>query len=544
MFPIKSINSERPRAEARAQVFDRDFKWIVGIVVLTLAVLMALAIRADAQEEKRVLNLSLNQARELALKKSFDIQIQALSTESAYANLLGSYGIYNFSLTESFQYNKTQERGITSFRGSATNAQSLNSALSRKIFTGADISTYLNMRRSGSNSITSSLNPQFNNSWNISVNQPILKNFGKTATERQIMISRNSLKIDEASFESQVIRTLVDLEGRYWDLGSAYDALKVSEDALQLAKDQLEINRIKVEVGSLPEIEITAAEERVAAREAELVDARAFLERAQDNLKQAIVSEEWEITIVPTDELHEPTPQEYNFRDYLEQAYKNRQELKQLDLQVENNNISISFARNQLLPQVDIVADVSLYSFGGTFTPNQFAPAPPEGLPLGFTSTLRDVFSGTNRDWTVGARFVYIFGNDAARSTLMTNRVMRRQNELRIDQTRYSIAVEVRNAIRELRSSTEQLRARRKALTYAERQLEAEQQKFQVGSTTNFQVLQYQNNLVSAQYNVIVALVRYNKAEIDLERATGKLLANRDVNIETTSNGISGAVMR
>ncbi len=544
MFPIRSINTRRPRAVARALVLERDIKWIVGIVILTLAVLTALATSVNAQEKERVLNLSLNQAREMALEKNFDIQIQALSTESAYASLLGSYGIYNFSITENFQYNKAQERGITSFRGSATNYQSLNSALNRKIFTGADVATSLNVRRSGSNSITSSLNPQFNNSWNISVSQPILKNFGKLATERQIMINRNSLKIDEASFESQVIMTLVDLEGRYWDLASAYDALKVSEDALQLAHEQLDINRIQVEVGSLPEIEITAAEERVAAREAELVDARALVERAQDNLKQAMVSEDWEITIVPTEDLHEPALKENDFGKCLEKAYKNRPELKQLDLQVENNNISISYARNQLLPQVDITADVSLYSFGGTFTPNQFAPVPPDGLPLGFTSTLRDVFSATNRDWTIGARFIYIFGNDAARSSLMTNRVMRRQNELRINQTRYSIAVEVRNAIRELTSSAEQFKARRKALTYAERQLEAEQQKFQVGSTTNFQVLQYQNNLVTARYNVIVAMVRHTKAEVDLERAMGTLLENRKVNIETTSEGISGAIMR
>jgi outer membrane protein TolC len=536
--------SNRLGAEVGTMGYSDDLLRLLALTILTIAILLATANWAWTQENQNVMRLSLEQARELALQKNFNIQISALDTESSFANLVGSYGIYNFTLSENLSYNKATERGITSFRGSATNYQSLNSTLTRRLFTGADISTGLSVRRSGSNSITSSLNPQFNNGWSINVTQPILKNFGKLATERQIMINSNSVKVNEATFENQVTTTLVDLEGRYWDLVSAYDGLHVAQDALQLAKEQLDINKIKVEVGTLPEIEITAAEERVAAREAELVDAQAMLDRAQDSLKQAIVTEDWDITITPTDTMHEPTSTKIDFEKSLKLAYDKRPELRQLELQMKNNDISISYARNQLLPQVNVTADIQLYSFGGTFTPNQFAPEAPEGLPLSFMSTLRDVFSGTNRDWTIGANFVYTFGNDAARSTLMTNSVMRRQNQLRIEQTRYSIAVDVRNAIRELDNSTQQIAARRKALVYAEKQLEAEQQKFQVGSTTNFQVLQYQNNLVQARYNVIVALVRHTKAEIDLERATGNLLSSRNVVVETTADGISGARMR
>jgi outer membrane protein len=538
---LKKIN--RPRAESGTIGFNIELLRLLALVALTAAVMFAAAKWAGAQE-KPVMHLSLNEARELALQKSFDIQIQALNTESSFASLVGSYGIYNFTLSEAFAYNNTSERGITSFRGSSTNYQSLGTTLSRKIFTGMDISTGLSMQRSGSNSITSSLNPQFNNGWDISVTQPILKDFGKLATEHQIMINRNNVKVYEATFENQVITTLVDVEGRYWDLVSAYDGLKVAEDAVKLAKEQLDINKIKVEVGTLPEIEITAAEEGVAAREAELVDAQALLDKAQDSLKQAIVTEDWEITIVPTETLHEPTRGVVDFEKSLKLAYDKRPELRQLELQVKNNDISISYARNQLRPQVNLTADIQLYSFGGTFTPNAFATEAPEDLPLSFWSTMGDIFSGTNRNWTIGANFTYIFGNDSARSTLMTNKVQRHQNQVRIEQERYAIAVEVRNATRELNSSAQQLLARRKALTYAEKQLEAEQQKFQVGSTTNFQVLQYQNNLVQARYNVITALVRYTKAEIDVERASGNLLTSRNVAIETNSEGISGAKIR
>ena len=340
-----------------------------------------------------------------------------------------------------------------------------------------------------------------------------------------------------------MITTLVDLEGKYWSLVSAYDALTVAEEALKLAHEQLEINKIKVEVGSLPEIEITSAEEGVATREAELVDAQAAVQRAMDQLKQAIVIEDWDVTIVPTEKLQEPSGETIDLEAKLEEAYEKRPELRQLDLQIANNDINIQYSRNQLRPELNISALYNLSSDGGTFNANEFAPIPPEGLPLSFWSTLNDVFSGENRNWSVGATFVYTFGNDAARANLLNYSILRRQNQLRIEQTRYSVAVEVRAAIREIEIASKQLEARRKALLLSERQLEVEQQKFQVGSSTNFQVLEYQNNLVTARYNVIVAQVRYNNALIELERATGKLLDNRNINIQTTGEGIAGATL-
>lgn len=536
----------RIRREYRVAVSPLEWNKI-ALTTLAIITLMALFLgvsRAFGQEEKPTMKLSMRQAMELALQKNFDIQIRGLDTESAFADLLGTYGVYNFTLTEEMGFGGTAQRRENIFQASTINYQGLNSRINRKIFTGADISTRFNMGRRGSNSIQDNLNPRFSDSWQVSITQPILKNFGKLATENRIMINRNNVKISDTNFESQVITTLVDLQKRYWDLVSAYDAFEVAEDALELAKEQLEINKIKVEVGTMPEIEITAAEERVAARESELVDAQALIQRTQDNLKQAIVMEDWQIIIEPTDSLPDVEHVSYDFGESLETAYENRPEMEQLELQVQNNDISIAYARNQLKPELNISASSNLTSAGGTFVSNQFTREVAPGTPDGFLATLRDTFSGTNREWSVGASFVYIFDNDAAKGTLLRNEVQKRQNELRIEQSRYNIAVEVRNAIREIEISATQIEARRKALVYAERQLEAEQQKFQVGSSTNFEVLRYQNDLVSARYNVIVAMIRHAKALIDYEQATGTLLRNNSVDISTDSEGVTGAVMK
>ena len=533
------------RRTAAATLPIQDYRLLLALALaVSLALLLTAPLRAQ-EVERRTMELSLREAVSLALQRNFDIQIRGLDNESAYGNLIGANAVYDYTFFADFGFNRHAERSFSSFRGSETHYQDISMRLSRRLFTGADVSTSLYMRRSGSNSITSSINPMFNDTWSIGVSQPILRDFGKLATERQIIINSNNVDISEADFENQVVATLVDLMTRYWDLVSFYDALEVAEDALALAREQLEINRVKVNVGTLPPIEIVSAEERVASAEADLVDAQANLQRAEDRLKQAIVMEDWAVRIVPTDSLEEPEELDVDFGESLETALENRPEMRRLELQIDNNEVSISYARNQLLPSLNLTADVALFSFGGNFIPNPlFAPEPPPGLPLSFVSTLRDVFDGTNHDWTIGANFTYIFGNSTARSSMMVNQVQRRQNALRIEQTRYDIAVEVRSAIRELEISITQLEARRRALTYAERQLEAEQRKFAVGSSTNFQVLEYQNRLATARYNVILALARYQRALVDYDRATGTMLDSNNVVIETRSEGGVGALVR
>jgi outer membrane protein TolC len=101
----------------------------------------------------------------------------------------------------------------------------------------------------------------------------------------------------------------------------------------------------------------------------------------------------------------------------------------------------------------------------------------------------------------------------------------------------------VRNAIRELEASIKQLEARRKALEYAEKQYEAEKMKFDVGTSTNFQVLDFQNRLAQSRNTVLIAQIRYNKALVDYETAIGMTLKNNGVTIETAKEGTTGASM-
>lgn len=519
---------------------------ISGLTALILTVLVLLlgvtAVRAQ-DDGRPVMQLSLKQALQLALQKNYDVRLKALDTESAYANLLGSYSVYDYTLTQNVNFSTTNQRQTSSFSGSESDTQRASTTFGRNVFTGGDIGLSFNWSRRGTDSIQSTLNPQYSNDVTLDITQPILKNFGRNMTERQIIISRNNMKMTDASFEDQIATTLVDVQKRYWDLVSSYEALIVATDSLDLARQQLEINKVKVSVGTLPEIEIVQAEQQVAAAEAELLDAQITIRRAEDALKSALVMEDWNLRIEPTDHLVEPMQQTYDFTEAFNTAIDNRPELRQLRISLENNEINIDYARNQLMPSLNLVGSFTLSSNGGTFNPNFFGQEPPEGLPLSIGETFTDMFSGTNRSWAIGANFTYFLDNSAAEATLLGNEVAKKQNMLRMDQLRYSVAVEVRNAIRELEASIKQLEARRKALEYAEKQYEAEKMKFDVGTSTNFQVLDFQNRLAQARNTVLLAQIRYNRALVDYETAIGMTLKNNGVTIETAKEGTTGATM-
>lgn len=518
--------------------------YILTVSALMILMLLAATGSLYAQDAERpVQQISLREAMRLALEKNFDIQARALDSESAYANIVGSYSIYDYVVNQSLNLTETNQRQINQFQGGLRHNQSLRTTLQRNFFTGAGVSVNLNMNRSGSNAITSTLNPQFGDTMTFSIDQPLLKGFGRLATERQIIVNRNNLKISDNAFEGQVITTLVDVQSRYWDLVAAHEALKVAQDSLELARQQLENNKVKVRVGTLPEIEIIQAEQQVALSESALLDAQVNILRAEDNLKRAIVMDDWKISLLPTDKLSDPHEEVFDFEKASRTAFDKRPEVRDLDLRIENNEVAIKYAKNQLKPGLNLQASYDLFSSGGTFTPTFFGQEPPAGLPLSFTETFTDIFSGTNRTWEVGFTFSYIFGNNNAKASLMSGEISKRQNELRRDQLRYNIEVEVRNAIRELEAAAKQLEARRKSLLYAQRQYEAEQLKFANGTSTNFQVLEFQNRLASARNQVIIAQVRYNKALIDFDSATGMLLEKNIITIQTTKEGITGASM-
>jgi len=219
----------------------------------------------------------------------------------------------------------------------------------------------------------------------------------------------------------------------------------------------------------------------------------------------------------------------------------------QADLQVENARITAAGSRSALLPGLDLVANARSNALFGAINPNPPAGSTTTGTPVlrtpdpaflgGLGTGLSQLFGARFPDYSVELQLNIPIMNRAARSDYTRDQLAIRQQELRYRQLDKQVSVEVVNALIAVEQSRAAFEAAREAREFQVQSLEAEREKFGVGVSTNFLVIQYQRDLVQAQSAEIGALADYAKARAALDRAVGRLLDRNGVSIVEAYKG-------
>jgi outer membrane protein TolC len=103
--------------------------------------------------------------------------------------------------------------------------------------------------------------------------------------------------------------------------------------------------------------------------------------------------------------------------------------------------------------------------------------------------------------------------------------------QAQVKQIELQVATDVTNAALNAQSSVESVQAAQAAREFAQRQLEAEQSKFEVGMSTNYFVVQAQRDLATAQNNELQAILAYRRAQVELERLQQTSLQTSSITI-------------
>jgi outer membrane protein TolC len=196
-------------------------------------------------------------------------------------------------------------------------------------------------------------------------------------------------------------------------------------------------------------------------------------------------------------------------------ALDQRPELKQLRVSLKTNELQSRVARNQTLPDLSLVASGAL-----------------TGLDISYSSALGDVGSGDYPVWAVGFQFSYPIGNRTAKNEYIRSKLVVEQNRVQIRSLEDSVSNEVRNAIRALRSGYIQLDVTARGSAYAEERLQAFIKRNRVGLATTKDVLDVQNDMVTAKGEQIQAVADYNNAITALWRASGELLEKEGITVD------------
>jgi outer membrane protein TolC len=376
-------------------------------------------------------------------------------------------------------------------------------------------------------------NPSYNSGLAATFVLPLLKGLGVEETTRNVILARDALDISRETLRTQAHTTIKATDDAYWDLHAAIGGLDVARQSLDQAQDLFDLNKKKVEVGTLAPIEITQAEAGVASREEGVIVAETTLANSEDNLRRllAIPKDDpaWDRAILPTDA---PTfePVSPDLDASIAKALEARPELVSARHDLRSKELSERVAKSDLKPQLDLTAIVT----PGGNNLIRIDVAGPDGVigtsddnaavTGGLSQSFSEIPKFRNYYWSVGLVFTYPIGNHGPKATYAISTLNREKSELSLANLEQSIRVDVRTAVRNVESGAKRVNAARSSTTLQRKKLEAEQKKFENGMSTSFEVLTFQTDLANAQLAEITALVDYNKALADLERAKGTLL--------------------
>jgi outer membrane protein TolC len=390
--------------------------------------------------------------------------------------------------------------------------QELDVSLDKPLETGGTFSLGFNTVNTRTNNQFAIVDPATTDAFEVAYTQPLWRGFGR---EYATSVQREA----EAEYERQRERLrqtrqtlLSDVAQRYWELVAAQEQLEVADSSLELALEQLEQNRRRLEAGIGTEVEVIQVEAEVAQRRERTLFMLTERSQADDRLKQLLFpvtdADLWDTEIVPVTELPAEVSAERapGWTDALLVALENRSELRQQRHAIEAAEIRRARALSERGYQLDLTLSAASQGFSG-----ESSEAFETALEYEFPS------------YTAALTFSLPFGNKTAEYAERAARALVRSARLAYDQLEVQVLADVRRAVRAVVYNAQAVHAAEESLRLARRQLEAEQARYNVGQSTNFQVLEFQQQLTEALSSERRARVNYVRSLAELDFAIGTI---------------------
>ena len=476
---------------------------------------------------RSVRHLSVDEAVTLALEQNLDLRVERLNPLIQDLSIAEARSVYAPTLSTTLLTNNRNNPSQSIFDGGEIKVT--DRLLSDSVdvvqevpWAGGRYSLSWDGSHRSTTNVFTSFDPILRSNLSLNYTQPLLRNLGIDAPRLQIAITRANWEISDIQLRRTVVQTQRNVRHAYWGLVFARSFLEVQQQSLELAEESLRNNRTRVAVGTMAPIDIVEAESEVARNEESVIIAEADVDRAEDQLRTLVfdpdVPDFWSIQILPSDD---PILQALaiDVDATIRTALDNRTDLDTLDTNIQNTDTNIRYYRNQRLPDVNLQVDYAVSGIGGTeFLRGEGFLGPITGTEqTSFSSVLGDIFSNDFPNWTVGVTVAYPIGTSSAKANLERARLERTQADVSRRSLEVRIAAEVRDAGRNVSTNLQRVEATRSARQLAERRLEAEQRRFEVGMATSFFVFQAQRDLASARSNEQRAILDYTRSLVDFD---------------------------
>jgi outer membrane protein len=482
--------------------------------------------------------LTIREAVAAALQNNPGLIAQSLNPVIQEQGILGAQARFDPIFAAETDYNHTVTPAPSALSGAETvdtSSFDWNFVARKGFITGGSVDVQFLNNRFKTNSNFQGLTPQYEPQALITLNQPLLRDFGLYFTRLRIQIAEvatdaavEDYRAAAADFITRVIRA-------YWEVVLTNEVLRVRQDFFALAQQTVRDNRTRVDVGVLPPVAVKESEAEAARREEEVIVAENNEFQAKRVLQQLVFLpgfNEWLPRAI--DPVDRPSTErvEINPEASLQQAVTTRGEIRAARLNVQANDLNVKITENQLMPRFDVV---------GTYGVNALSGDPTRKAdPLDF----RSIYGGTYGDalgrlvsnnfytYAGGVRLEIPLANAAADAQARQSRVQREQAMGVYRQRVADVALEVGQALGDVASNMKRIEASRVARELAEENLRNQTRRYEVGMVTTTDLIRFQNEVANAQLVEIQAIIDYNNSTTALDRAKGDLLQRFNVEVE------------
>lgn len=483
------------------------------------------------------IRLTADEAVRLALENNLGVQAERLGPRISTLNVASARALFAPRLQSNTSTRSSTNPPDFLAQGGATDVTT-----SERIFTSVGLAQ--NLPWGGGNfslgmdaskqtvNFTSSFNPQLNSNLNFNYTQPLLRNFLIDPGRQQLMVARKNEEIADLQLRQQLTATERVVRNAYYDLILALGQFDVAQQSLELARTSLRQNERRVEVGTMAQIDILEAQAEVSRVEESVIIAEAGIKSAEDNLRTLVLNPKqpdyWTARLVPT-ERPTLTAQPVDIDAAVQTALSSRTDLAQFRKRIETTQINIDLARNQKLPDVNLVAAYNTVGVAGTqFRFGQgFPPVVEDQTERSLRDAFSDVFGQDFKTWSLQLQISYPIGTSSADANYAAARLEQEQQQNNLRDAELNVTAQVRDAGRQVNTTLQRVQSTTRAREFAERRLEAEQKRLTVGLSTTFQLFQAQRDLANVRQQELRAIIDYNRALVNFQAVQQAPLVGR-----------------
>lgn len=443
--------------------------------------------------QRETLALTLDDAIALAVRDNRGIQTAYLQRIAQKFDLYVSEGKFLPKLTLTTGVLDNKVNGLSSRTKDIASTATLGLPTGTKL----SLSTTNGLGSSSSNSSITS----------VTLTQPLLKNGGLDANTASVRVARLDEQINRLTLKATLSQTVTQVVSAYRELLRAQEQRTIAEAALQRSKDLYQVNKALISTGRMAEVEIFQTEAEVANREVALEEAENQIDASRLALLNLLALEpRTPVVAVGAKDIRLLGA---DLAQALTTALANQPDYQIAQLQSERAKINLDFAKNQQLWDLSLVA-------GKTQS---------RGTSGGFGSVDTTQTSTQKNDTSfAGIQLTIPLGDRSIEQATVRASVDLKSQTLKVHETRQVVEQRIRDAVRNVQTRWRQLELSGKARELSLLKLKAEKEKLQVGRSSNFQILSFENDLRNAENARVNAEIAYLNALTDLDERMGKTL--------------------